>query len=56
LHSFWTGRVALSKSGLARGYQAEFRVNTGWRVSSFPDWMNMSGVNEIRSTFLNFFA
>src|SRR6201986_2032637 len=21
-----------------------------------PDWMNMSGVNEIRSTFLNFFA
>lgn len=22
----------------------------------FPDWMNMSGVNEIRSTFLNFFA
>lgn len=23
---------------------------------STPDWMNMSGVNEIRSTFLNFFA
>jgi alanyl-tRNA synthetase len=22
----------------------------------FPDWMNMSGVNEIRSTFLNYFA
>src|SRR6201989_2236352 len=23
---------------------------------STPDWMNMSGINEIRSTFLNFFA
>src|SRR5438552_3905912 len=30
----------------------------GWREAgpSTPDWMNMSGVNEIRSTFLNFFA
>src|SRR6516225_7829798 len=28
----------------------------GQRVQAHPDWMNMSGVNEIRSTFLNFFA
>ncbi len=43
LHSFWTREVALSKS-----IAAEF--------PDFFDWIAMSGVNEIRSTFLNFFA
>ena len=43
LHSFWTGEVRLSKSNAA-----EF--------PDFFDWIAMSGVNEIRSTFLNFFA
>src|SRR3954466_3868731 len=43
LHSFWTGDAPLSKS-----MSAEF--------PDFFDWIAMSGVNEIRSTFLNFFA
>ncbi len=43
LHSFWTREVPLSKS-----ITAEF--------PDFFDWIAMSGVNEIRSTFLNFFA
>src|SRR5207237_4436591 len=43
LHSFWTGEVRLSKSNAA-----EF--------PDFFDWIAMSGVNEIRSTFLNYFA
>ncbi|BAM88710.1 alanyl-tRNA synthetase [Bradyrhizobium oligotrophicum S58] len=43
LHSFWTREVPLSKS-----VSAEF--------PDFFDWIAMSGVNEIRSTFLNFFA
>jgi alanyl-tRNA synthetase len=43
LHSFWTREVPLSKSNAA-----EF--------PDFFDWIAMSGVNEIRSTFLNFFA
>lgn len=43
LHSFWTREGRLSKSNAA-----EF--------PDFFDWIAMSGVNEIRSTFLNFFA
>ncbi len=43
LHSFWTREVGLSKS-----IPSEF--------TDFFDWIAMSGVNEIRSTFLNFFA
>src|SRR3954463_6906657 len=43
LHSFWTRDAPLSKS-----MSAEF--------PDFFDWIAMSGVNEIRSTFLNFFA
>ncbi len=43
LHSFWTRDSPLSKSNAA-----EF--------PDFFDWIAMSGVNEIRSTFLNFFA
>ncbi|MGY4307510.1 alanyl-tRNA synthetase [Bradyrhizobium sp. USDA 4369] len=43
LHTFWTGEVRLSKSNAV-----EF--------PDFFDWIVMSGVNEIRSTFLNFFA
>ena len=50
LHSFWTLRCTSSKSVAPEQgtvFQARNRVNS--------DWMNMSGVNEIRSTFLNFF-
>src|SRR5262249_58415680 len=50
LHSFWTVRQASSKS--VPPEKAGFYGPTGQP----PDWMNMSGVNEIRSTFLNFFA
>jgi len=49
LHGFWTVRRASSKS--VRPEKAVFLRPTG----QLPDWMNMSGVNEIRSTFLNFF-
>ena len=52
LHSFWTARPPLSKSVAPEKisqFAAEF-------PAEFRDWMNMSGVNEIRSTFLNFFA
>src|SRR6185437_147766 len=49
LHSFWTLRRASSKS--VPPEKAVFLRPTG----QLPDWMNMSGVNEIRSTFLNFF-
>jgi alanyl-tRNA synthetase len=50
LHTFWTVRKALSKSvPPVRG-----TVYVGFPAKT-PDWMNMSGVNEIRSTFLNFF-
>ncbi|MGH6738155.1 MAG: alanine--tRNA ligase-related protein, partial [Bradyrhizobium sp.] len=49
LHSFWTVRQALSKS------VPSVRSRFGGLPGQTPDWMNMSGVNEIRSTFLNFF-
>src|SRR5690242_19623865 len=50
LHSFWTLRRGSSKSvPPARNHLEAFDRPT-------PDWMNMSGVNEIRSTFLNYFA
>src|ERR1700682_6729385 len=47
LHSFWTPAHAMSKS-----------ISPGNCLFPhlFPDWMNMSGVNEIRSAFLNYFA
>src|SRR6476620_8876153 len=50
LHSFWTPRLALSKS-VALEDQAVCSL-----ARSISDWMNMSGVNEIRSAFLNYFA
>ena len=50
LHSFWTPRLALSKS-VALEDQAVCGL-----ARSISDWMNMSGVNEIRSAFLNYFA
>src|SRR3954452_12568556 len=43
LHSFWTVRLRLSKSG-------------SLKFPKICDWIAMTGVNEIRSTFLNFFA
>ena len=50
LHTFWTVSRALSKSVPP----VQGAVSTGLPAKT-PDWMNMSGVNEIRSTFLNFF-
>ena len=51
LHSFWTLRRGLFKS-----VALEIWALYSYFSTNFPDWMNMSGVNEIRSTFLNFFA
>jgi alanyl-tRNA synthetase len=50
LHSFWTLPPALSKSIPPEDFA--FSAKSG----PIPDWMNMSGVNEIRSAFLNYFA
>ena len=47
LHTFWTAPRPPSKSG-ARGSSC-LRGGVG------RDWTKMSGVNEIRSTFLNYF-
>ena len=52
LHSFWTAQLALSKS-VSPEFTNRF---CSLMPAQAPDWMNMSGVNEIRSTFLNFFA
>jgi len=50
LHSFWTPPLALSKS-VSPEEKGWLRPDPG----IFSDWMNMSGVNEIRSTFLDYF-
>src|SRR3979411_2016074 len=50
VHTFWTVRQALSKSVPAGSTACSASPRRT------PGWMNMSGVNEIRSTFLNFFA
>src|SRR5689334_6307096 len=50
LHTFWTLRQGSSKSVPP----ARNRLEAFYRPT--PDWMNMSGVNDIRSTFLNYFA
>src|SRR5882672_7203207 len=50
VQTFWTVRQALSKSVLAGSTACSASPRRT------PGWMNMSGVNEIRSTFLNFFA
>ena len=49
LHSFWTPPLALSKS-VPPEQKAIFGL-----PGHNSDWMNMSGVNEIRSTFLDYF-
>jgi alanyl-tRNA synthetase len=51
LHSFWTVRRPMSKS-----VRLEEAGDPEPVPALFPDWMNMSGVNEIRSKFLDFFA
>src|SRR5262252_7723403 len=50
LHSFWTVRRPLSKS------TSRLIPPSSAIARQTPGWMIMSGVNEIRSTFLNFFA
>ena len=50
LHSFWTARLALSKS-VSPEIEGCLRL-----IRPFSDWMNMSSVNDIRSTFLNYFG
>src|SRR3984893_11444958 len=50
LHTFWTARAPPSKS-VAPG-----TVPLCGGIPVFCDWMDMSGVNEIRSAFLNYFA
>ncbi len=51
LHSFWTAGLPLSKS-ISPEIERYLWPNPGQP----PDWMTMSSVNDIRSTFLNFFA
>src|ERR1700756_4164354 len=51
LHSFWTVQATLSKS-----VPAGNRLFCAISRPQPPDWMNMTSVNDIRSTFLNFFA
>ena len=51
LHSFWTPWATLSKS-----VPPEDEGLFAARPGHISDWMNMSGVNEIRSKFLDFFA
>src|ERR1700688_3121584 len=50
LHTFWTLPSPLSKSG------ARDKCLFYGESRAFCDWTKMSGVNEIRSTFLKFFA
>src|SRR5689334_23429389 len=50
LHSFWTVRRPLSKS------TSRLIPPSSAIARQTPGWMIMSGVNDIRSTFLNFFA
>ena len=51
LHSFWTVRRPMSKS-----VRLEEAGDPEPDPGPISDWMNMSGVNEIRSKFLDFFA
>jgi alanyl-tRNA synthetase len=51
LHSFWTVRRPMSKS-----VRLEEAGDPKPDPGPISDWMNMSGVNEIRSKFLDFFA
>src|SRR6201998_1958647 len=49
--SFWTAQATLSKS-----VPAGNRLFCAISRPQLSDWMNMTSVNDIRSTFLNFFA
>jgi alanyl-tRNA synthetase len=51
LRSFWTVRLPLSKSTAP-----EQPIFSAAKAGQLSDWMIMSSVNDIRSTFLNFFA